>query len=85
LSEPHINHAPQIMYFLNYNPYQFETKKLCGRIKRHRYIYGLSHRKMGEQIGVDASTIASWENDERMPQRKFLKKLNKLLLNDFLL
>jgi DNA-binding XRE family transcriptional regulator len=80
LGEPQINYIPQIILFLSYNPYQFDLKKLSGRIKKYRYKYGLSHRKMGEQIGVDASTIASWENEEHLPQGKFQIKLNELLI-----
>ena len=50
-----------------------------GRIKQYRYEHGLNHKALGELLGVNASTIGSWEADEFEPHRKMLKKIKKML------
>lgn len=79
LSEPKIMHLPEIINFLGFSPYRFNTKTLGGKIKQYRNRYGLSHKKMGTLLKVNASTIGSWENNEHAPQGELRKNLNKLL------
>src|SRR5580700_654085 len=60
-SVPQIQYYPKLIEFLGYNPFPIDTETLGGRIKKYRIEQGLSHKKLGEKIGVDASTVSAWE------------------------
>ncbi len=72
-----IHHMPYIISFLGYNPCKTERKTLGGKIKNYRLLKGLSHKKLGKILRVDASTIASWEKNESKPSFTSLNKLKK--------
>lgn len=77
--EPQIRYAPKVIEFLGYNPYSDEVASLGDRIKQYRKEQGLSHKKMGKLLGVDASTIGAWEKTKNLPHHKTLMQLNKLI------
>ena len=77
-SVPQIQYYPKLIEFLGYNPFPFETETLGGKIKKYRIEHGLSHKKFGEKIGVDASTVGSWEENEHAPNRGKKKILEEL-------
>lgn len=66
-SVPQIQFYPKIIEFLDYNPFPFETETLGERIRKYRFEHGLSHRKFGHMLGIDASTIGAWEKNEHVP------------------
>ncbi len=74
-----VHNAPKIIEFLGYNPYLTEKETLGGKVKYYRYAYGLSHKKFGKLLKVDASTVASWETNKSSPHPKAMKRLNKYL------
>jgi DNA-binding XRE family transcriptional regulator len=76
---PQIQYAPKIIEFLGHNPYPYETETFGGRIKLYRLLNGLSHKKMGELVGVNASTISCWENDRFPPDRPNKRRLDVLI------
>lgn len=78
-SEPQIQYAPKIIQFLGYNPYDTAPKTLSGRIKHYRLLHGLSHKKMGKLVGVDAATISTWETGKHRPNKEMLERINMLL------
>jgi len=78
-SVPQIQYYPKLIDFLGYNPFPVETETLGGRIKKYRIEYGLSHKKLGERIGVDASTVGAWEDNEHVPLAKFLRVIKELM------
>jgi DNA-binding XRE family transcriptional regulator len=78
-SIPQIQYAPRIIQFLGYNPYPFEIETLGGRIKYYRLLHGLSHKKLGEILYVDASTIGAWETNNFTPSSLSLLRLSTLL------
>lgn len=80
-AKPQINLAPGIIKFLGYNPYPVETNTMGGRIKNYRILHGLSHKKMGQIIGVDAATISTWETGKFKPDDANLKRLKEILSN----
>ena len=82
-SKPQINLAPRIIKFLGYNPYLVGTNAMGGRIKHYRILHGLSHKKMGQIIGVDAATISTWETGKLKPNDVNLKRLQEILTNGF--
>lgn len=69
-AKPQIQHAPKIIKFLGYNPYVKEPKTLGGRIKNYHVLHGLSHKKMGKIVGVDAATISTWETGKFKPEEQ---------------
>jgi DNA-binding transcriptional regulator YiaG len=76
---PMINHYPLVIKFLGYNPCEVEDNSLVSKLVQFRKIQGLSCKKLGKLLSVDASTIRSWELDKCKPQDRNLKKINKLL------
>ena len=78
-SKPMIHHMPSIISFLGYLPIEVDDSTLGGKIKRYRLLNGLSHKKLGRRLTVDASTIASWEKYMRCPDKTNLSRLKKLL------
>ena len=78
-SLPQIKHYPKIIDFLGYCPFPTNNSTIGGKIKEYRINYGLSHKKLGKIVGVDASTICSWENNQTVPSSENLKKLKELI------
>lgn len=78
---PQVQFMPAIVKFIGFVPLEIDDGTLCGQILLYRNMHGLSHKKLGKIIGVDASTIGSWENELSIPHGKNLKKLNDLLSN----
>ena len=68
----------KLIEFFVYNPFQVDTETLGGRIKKYRVEHGLSYFKFGEIVGVDASTIGTWENSEHVPNRATQEYLEEL-------
>ena len=82
-SEPQIQFFPHIIKFLGYWPFDFDTTALPGKLKEYRYMNGLSHKRLGKIVGVDASTVGSWENQKTVPKPNELGKLEMLFkIND---
>ena len=74
---PQINFYPKLIEFLGLFPFEIDTSTLQGKMKEYRYINGLSQKKLGEILGVDASTVGSWEKGEHeMPKFQQTKMLN---------
>ena len=72
---PKVMFTPQIIGFLGYNPFQIDTDTLGGKVKHYRYQKGLSQKRFAKLIGVDPSTIKSWEENEFEPEPENSKKL----------
>jgi len=77
--EPQVNFYPKIIKFLGYMPLTIDTSTLGGKIKLYRYQHGLSHKNMARLLGVDASTIRSWEHNEHAPLSKFHQVLSNYI------
>lgn len=78
-SEPQIQYYPKIIQFLGYNPFPVNTETLGGRIHKYRIEHGLSHKKFGKLIGIDASTIRSWEDNHTTPGHINLRKIKEFI------
>ncbi|MCB9064118.1 MAG: transcriptional regulator [Chitinophagales bacterium] len=78
-SMPQINHYPAIIKFLGYSPSDYTEHELPQRILKYRTEYGLSHKKLGKIIGVDASTISSWERGIHKPNNDKLRLLESII------
>ena len=76
--EPHIHYYPSIFSYLGYVPLR-PTDTFAGKLLHFRKANGLSQKKMGKLIGVDASTIASWEQNKSTPRKKSVVHYEQLL------
>jgi transcriptional regulator with XRE-family HTH domain len=73
--KPSLTQIPKIIEFLGYNPYETPFKSLGEKIMSFRRIHGLSRKKLAMLVGIDHSTIKSWERGEHSPREKTLNKL----------
>jgi len=80
-SIPMISYYPLIIEFLGYSLWQFDTNTLSGKILEYRHRYGLSAKQLGRLLGVNLSTVRSWELNESTPSKQKIKKLELLLAN----
>lgn len=80
-SEPQIQYFPQLISFLGSFPWEIDTNTLGGKIKEYRYKNGLSQKEFGKIMGVNATTIGSWEVGECSPRQLVMEKIRKLTLS----
>jgi transcriptional regulator with XRE-family HTH domain len=80
-SVPQIKYLPKIIEFLGHYPNALNLDTFADRIKTYRYLNGISQKRLGKILGVNSSTICSWENNEFVPDLVNLNRLNKLLQN----
>jgi transcriptional regulator with XRE-family HTH domain len=76
---PMIHHYPNIISFLGYNQFNIALESLAGQINAYRILKGLSLKKFGKLIGVDGSTISSWEGAASIPRKSTQNKLRKII------
>ncbi|MGV3598253.1 MAG: helix-turn-helix domain-containing protein [Bacteroidota bacterium] len=62
-SEPQIKFMPYIIGFLGYMPIDTDASTLGGKIKEYRIRHGLSHKKIGKMLDVNATTVSAWEKN----------------------
>lgn len=76
--EPYARKYPEILAFLGYYP--FETETLGGKIRKYRYVHGLTHVEFGKLVGAAGCTISAWERNKMMPRyEKMLQKITALV------
>ncbi len=67
----------KILTFLGYDPGSAVTHLYGKQIFAYRRSLGLSLEQLSKQIGVDESTLGSWERNKEKPSEKMLKKLKE--------
>jgi DNA-binding XRE family transcriptional regulator len=77
LAEPQIRFYSKIILFLGYYPFPKNTG-IAFEIKKYRHVHGLTQKEFGNHIGVDGSTICSWETQETIPKDHYQKCLKSL-------
>ncbi len=80
-TQPQVNYFPRIIEFLGFLPFEFGTSTFTGKLKAYRFRNGLSHKRLGKILNVDATTIRAWESGKRNPLKGMLAKLNKIFDN----
>ena len=76
--EPYARKYPQILAFLGYYPFEVET--LGGRIRKYRYVHGLTHQEFGKLVGAAGCTISTWERNKIAPRYEgMLQKISTLV------
>jgi len=73
--EPSISFIPKIIGFLGYIPFDTKYSSLGEKIIAFRRIHGLSQKKLSSLLGIDSTTIGSWERGEHKPSKELLEKL----------
>ena len=73
-NKPIVSKYPKIIEFLGYFPFEIDTTTLGGKIKKYRFLHGLSQEKMACYLNIDEGTVLSYENGKRVP--KSIKKSN---------
>src|SRR5262249_23524086 len=79
---PAIRFIPLINGFLGYDPQAAESgqaESLAQKMKVQRKLLGLSRKKLAAILGIDQSTLASWERGEHCPTKKSLKLISSFL------
>ncbi len=74
---PEIRFIAPIIEFLGYNPLPTPTT-LSEQLIFHRTRRGLSQEKFARILGVDPTTLASWETGRRRPSRSHTKLLSRI-------
>jgi transcriptional regulator with XRE-family HTH domain len=77
-NEPVLKFIPKIIDFLGYVLYDVSKLTFGERIKIIRQSRGISGRELAKKVGIDPSTIYSWEKGEHKP-----KKLRERLVEFF--
>lgn len=72
--QPSLAQIPKIIEFLGHDPFEAEARSLAEQIKNYRRLHGLSQKKFSQILGVDQSTLASWERRIHQPTRKLHEK-----------
>jgi len=78
-AQPQLKHYPAIIAFLGYNPLELPIVTFAQSLRQYRLRHGLSIERMGALIGVNASTILSWEKGEHVPRPRLYEKVQMIL------
>ncbi len=78
-NKPIISMYPRIIEFLECFPFEIDTTTLGGRIKKYRYLHGMSQEKMAQFLTVDEGTLRSYEAGKRAPRSDIMSKVGWLI------
>ena len=77
---PALRFIPSIIEFLGYDPTgKINAQSLAEGLRAHRKRLGLSQKKLAALLGIDQSTLASWEKEKHRPTRKSLQRIDEFL------
>jgi transcriptional regulator with XRE-family HTH domain len=79
--KPSLAQIPKIIEFLGRDPFEKKTENLGERIREYRRVQGLTQKKLARLIGIDQSTIGSWERGEHQPSKRFHERLNSFFIS----
>jgi transcriptional regulator with XRE-family HTH domain len=77
-SEPQLCFVPRILAFLGYDP-RPAGASFGDRLRLARTARGFSIRSLADLLGVDASTVWSWEKGRHRPVARLHRRLDELL------
>ena len=72
--EPQVKYIPKIVEIIGWDP-RPEPKTMGEELVRIRTAQGLLQRDFAVKIGIDPTTLARWERDEKLPWGDSLMKL----------
>jgi transcriptional regulator with XRE-family HTH domain len=76
---PELHFIPRIINFLGYELPLPQPATLGERIKRYRYLRGISQKELARQIGIDQGTLSRAERDRGGCFPSVLRKLAEFL------
>lgn len=77
---PRFEFIPKIIDFLGYVPFEgIENMSFGEKIIICRRIRGLSQEALAKELNVYPRTLANWENDIRLPGRRYIKAVNAFI------
>ncbi|RFS15024.1 helix-turn-helix transcriptional regulator [Emticicia sp. C21] len=65
--KPKVHNYPKIIEVLSIFPFDIDTSTLGSKIISYRYTKGLSRKKFSKMLGVDESTLKTWEDNKYIP------------------
>ena len=75
---PALRFIPSIIEFLGYDPTEkTNPQSLAEGLRAHRKRLGLSRKKLAALLGIDQSTLASWEREKHRPTRESLQLVDE--------
>lgn len=74
---PLVHLFPSIIEFLGYFPFDIDTRKIGGEIKRYRYCFGLTQEEMAKALGIDNNTISNYELEKNAPLPSLVNRIRK--------
>jgi transcriptional regulator with XRE-family HTH domain len=74
---PEIRYMPDIIKFLGYDPLP-KPRDLKEEIVLSRVRQGLSQDELAKRLGIDPTTLASWETGRHRPSRKSLELMARI-------
>lgn len=79
LFQPFVKHYPKIIEILGYYPFPEESNNLGGRIRKFRYLKGLTQRQFADLMHTDVATVWFWETDKRLPLTKTREAIERIV------
>ena len=76
---PEFRFIPRIIDFMGYEPPPDEQHSLGERIRRYRYLHGISQKELARQIGIDPTTLSRLERNRGRCFPSVLRKVAALL------
>jgi transcriptional regulator with XRE-family HTH domain len=80
-TEPELRFIPRIVTFLGYEPDSTTPVTLGERIRRYRYLKGVSQRILATQIGIDPATLSRLERNRGRCLPSILRKVMAFIKN----
>ena len=77
-SKPEVTQMKNIIAFLGFYPLP-EPTTLAEHIRKYRHVNGLSLEEFGILVGVDGTTVWTWENCKYTPLEKTIHKIRDLI------
>ena len=78
---PQVHLYPKVIEFLDYFPFEVDTSTLGGKIKKYRFLHGISQEGLAKKLGVNESSVFHYENGKHKPLLVTLKKMHFLNKN----
>lgn len=76
--KPKVYNYPKLIEVLGFLPFEVDTSRLGGKIIAYRYTKGLSRKKFGNLLGVDESTLKTWEENKYILVANIMQILENL-------
>jgi len=77
--DPSLAQVLRIIEFLGRDPFEKKAENLGDRIREYRRVHGLTQKMLAEQLAVDETTLATWEQGRHKPS----KRLQESIINLF--